>query len=293
MSKKSGYVAIIGRPNVGKSTLLNRLVGEKIAGVSPKPQTTRGPIRGILTREEGQIIFVDTPGLHEPKDSLGNWMFHEVEKVLSGVDLVEWLVLPEAEHPYEAKILEILQALNLPVILVVNQVDRFPKPEILPVLERFGKAYPFKELIPISAKTGEQMDLLLKKTFEYLPEGEPLFEEDQISDQNEKYLVEEIIREKMFHFTGEEIPYATAVAVEEFKERNDQLIDIKATVFVEKDSQKAIVIGKKGEKMKQIGQSARIDIERLLGRKVFLQLWVKTLQNWKKDKDALRKLGYE
>ncbi len=291
--RKSGFVAIIGRPNVGKSTLLNRLVGEKLAGVSPKPQTTREVIRGILTRPQGQMIFLDTPGLHEPRDLLGNWMVQEVQKSLEGADLVYWMVLPEKTHPDEKKILEILRSVSIPVFLLVNQIDRFPKPQILPVLDQYHKAFSFRELIPISARTGEQVELLVEKTFEHLPEGEPLFPEDQISDQNERFLAGEIIREKLYHFTGEEIPYATAFMIESFKEREDGLVDIHAVIVVEKDSQKAIVIGKGGEKAKQIGQAARLDLERFLGKKVFLKLWVKTLPHWKRDKAALRELGYQ
>jgi GTP-binding protein Era len=290
--KKAGYVAIIGRPNVGKSTLLNCIVGEKLAGVSPKPQTTRDSIRGILSCPTGQIVFVDTPGIHNPKDLLGKWMAREVEKSLEGIDLLYWMVLPE-DREDELQILEMIKSFTLPVFLLINQVDRYPKPHILPVIDRYHKAFAFKEIIPISAKTGEQVEVLLDKTFEYLPEGKPIFPEDQISDQNERFLVREIIREKLFHFTEQEIPYSTAVVIDEFKEREDGIVDIVATVVVEKDSQKAIVIGKGGQKMKQIGTAARLDIEKLVGQKVFLKVWVKTVHNWKSDKAALRGLGYE
>ena len=288
-----GYVAIIGRPNVGKSTLLNRLVGEKLAGVSPKPQTTRNAVRGILTRKEGQILFLDTPGLHDPRDPLGKWMVQEAQKSLEGADLIYWMVLPEKLHSGDEKILELVHGLTIPAFLLVNQIDRFPKPHILPVLQHYEKAHSFRELIPISAREGDQVELLIQKTFEYLPAGEPHFPEDQISDQNERFIVTEIIREKIFRLTGEEIPYATTVVIEDFKERNEKMVDIQATVIVEKDSQKAIVIGKDGAKMKQIGQSARLDIEKFLRKKVFLQLWVKTMPNWKRDEPSLRKLGFE
>ncbi len=294
MSKPhSGFVVILGRPNVGKSTLLNNLVGEKLAGVSNKPQTTRHSIRGILSRPEGQIVFLDTPGLHDPKDLLGNWMVQEAHKALEGADLIYWLVLPDNPHPYEQKILELVRGLSIPVFLLVNQVDRFPKPQILPVLEHYHKAFAFRELIPISAKAGDQLDLLTSKTFEHLPEGPALFPEDQISDQNERFIAAEIIREKLFHFTEQEIPYSTVVIIEDFKERDERIIDITATIVVERDSQKAIVIGKKGQMLKEIGQAARLDLEQLVGRKVFLQVWVKVLSNWKKDENALRKLGFE
>ena len=291
--KKSGFVAIIGRPNVGKSTLLNRLVGEKLAGVSPKPQTTRNAIRGILSLPQGQIVYVDTPGLHDPRDLLGNWMVKEVQKSLEGIDLLYWMVLPDEWGPDSSIVLEIVKKLSIPVILVVNQIDRFPKPAILPVLDKYSKAFSFRELIPISAKTGEQVELLIQKTFEHLPEGELLFPEDQISDQNERDIVGEMIREKLFHLTGEEIPYCSTVLIESFKEREDGIVEIHATVVVEKDSQKAIVIGKGGAKMKEIGKAARLDLEKFLGKKVFLKLWVKTQEHWKSDPGALKRLGYQ
>ncbi len=290
---KCGYVSIIGRPNVGKSTLLNRLVGLKIAGVSPKPQTTRNLVRGILTRPEGQIVFVDTPGLHKPHDLLGEWMVHEVAKSLEEIDLLYWMVMPGDLHPEDAKILEMVKKITKPVFLLINQTDRFPKPALLPVLEHYSKEFNFQELIPVSAKQGDQMDVLIRKSFENLPEGPPLFPEDQISDQSERFIVAEILREKLFICTGEEIPYATAVEIETFQEREDGLINIEATILVERDSQKAIVIGKGGAKLKEIGRFARVEMERFLERKVFLKTWVKTLPNWKKDPAALRRLGYQ
>lgn len=291
--RRSGFVVILGRPNVGKSTLLNQLVGEKIAGVSPKPQTTRHSIRGIVSHPEGQILYLDTPGLHDPRDAMGNWMMQEAQKSLEDADVIYWMVLPGNIHPYDQKIMEMLKKNSRPVFLLVNQIDRFPKPEILPVLDYYSKAFPFKELIPVSAKKGDQIEILVGKTFEYLPEGEPHFPEDQISDQNERFIVSELIREKIFRFTSEEVPYGTAVTIDTFKDRNEQLIDIEATVVVERDSQKSILIGKKGQMMKEIGQAAREDIERLLGKKVFLKLWVKTMEKWKENPASLKHLGYE
>lgn len=292
MNKRSGFVAIIGRPNVGKSTLLNLLTGEKIAGVSPKPQTTRDRIRGILSTPKGQIVFVDTPGMHEPKDLLGKRMMHEAAQSLEDADLVYWMVLPEPPHPFEEEILKMLGELKTPVFLVVNQVDRFSKGAILPVIDYYQKAFPFLEFLPISAKTGEQTTLLLEKTFEILPEQEPFFPEDIVSDQNERFIAAEMIREKLFLHTAEEIPYSTAVVIETFREESERLVRIEASILVEKDSQKGIVIGKKGEKLKQIGTEARRDLERFLGRQVFLQLWVKTALHWKRDPAALKRLGY-
>lgn len=290
---KSGFAAIVGRPNVGKSTLLNRLAGEKLSAVSGKPQTTRHLIRGILTQPEGQIVFLDTPGLHRPVDLLGDWMVHEVEKSLPGADLVVWMVLPKTPAAEDEKILESLRALNKPVILAVNQTDRYPKPHILPVLDHYQKLFSFAEMIPISAATGDQTGILLRKIFEHLPEGPLLFPEDQISDQNERFIVREMISEKLFHFTGDEIPYCATVVIEDFKEKAENLVEIQATIIVEKDSQKAIVIGEKAQKVKQMGQAARLDIERFLGKKVFLQLWVKTIPRWKRDPASLKRLGYE
>ncbi len=290
---KSGFVAIVGRPNVGKSTLLNRLVGEKLAGVSPKPQTTRPVIRGILTRDEGQVIYLDTPGHHDPHDSLGRWMIGEIQKSLDSVDLLYFMVLPRDVHPLDKRLLQTIEAARLPTFLVVNQIDRFAKPEILPVLEHYHLLHPFKEMIPISAKDGDQVDLLIQKTFEHLPEGPLLFDPEQVSDQEERLFVGEMIREKLFHLTEQEIPYATSVSVESFKEREDGLISIQATIVVERDSQKAIVIGKGGAKLKEIGTVSRLEIEAFLGKKVFLELWVKTISHWKSDQAALRRLGYK
>lgn len=291
-TKHSGFVAIIGRPNVGKSTLLNYLVGEKLAGVSNKPQTTRNPVRGILSKPQGQIVFVDTPGLHQPQDMLGSWMMKEADKALEGVDLLYWMVLPQPAHPFEEKILDLVKKLKIPTFLLVNQTDRYSKPAILPVLEYYAAAHPFAQLIPISAKTGDQINVLLQKTYEALPLAEPYFPEDQISDQNERFIVTEIVREKLFRFTEQEVPYSTAIVIDEFKERNDRLTDIQLTIIVEKDSQKAIIIGRQGEMLRHIGQQARYDIENLLRKKVFLQIWVKTVPFWKGSAKHLKELGY-
>lgn len=293
MKTASGYVTIIGRPNVGKSTLLNLLIGEKLAGVSDKPQTTRGVMRGILTREEGQIVFVDTPGIHDPRDPLGKWMAAEVQKAMDGIDLVYWMVLPGRPDPDDEKILGQLRSLSVPVFLVVNQVDRFPKPAILPVLDHYQKLFAFTELIPISAKTGDQVDVLVRETFRHLPEQPHLFPDDQISDQNERFIVSEMIREKVFRYTGEEIPYAATVVLDNFKEESGERVHIDATIVVERDTQKAIVIGKGGQKIKQIGQAARGDIEQFLGRRVYLELWVKVVPHWRRDPESLKRLGFE
>lgn len=289
----SGFVAILGRPNVGKSTLLNRLIGEKIAGVSPKPQTTRYQVRGILTRPEGQILYLDTPGLHKPQDVLGYRMNDHAQESLAGADLVYWMVLPEPPREEDARILELLRQSEVPAFLLVNQIDRYSKVEILPALDYYQQAFPFKEFFPISAKEGDQVEELISTTFKYLPENPPYYPEDQLSDQNERFITGEILREKLYHFTSQEIPYATAVKIESFKDRPDGLAHIQATIIVDKDSQKGIVIGKGGEMLKRIGRAARLEIEQFLGRKVFLELWVKVVPGWKKDKRFLQELEGE
>ena len=291
-SYRSGFVSIVGKPNVGKSTLLNRLVGERLSAVSRKPQTTRGVIRGILTTKQGQAVFLDTPGLHKPRDPLGSWMVGEIQQSIVDSDLVYWMVFPESPQPEDEKLTSKFKETKKPLFLLINQVDCVPKPKVLPVIDSYRKIYPFREIIPISALQGDNIPILVRETFEALPENPPYFPEELLTDQSERTIVSEMIREKIFRFTGEEIPYSSAVEIEEFKERSERLVAIKATIVVEKDSQKAILIGKGGAKIKQIGQEARMEIERFLDKKVFLELWVKTLKNWKKDPEALRRLGF-
>ncbi len=293
---KAGRVAIIGRPNVGKSTLLNRLVGEKIAGTSAKPQTTRDVIRGILTvtdgREfespyRGQIVFLDTPGVHQPKDVLGAGMIRNVHESLESADLLYWMVYPKAMGDAEREILKWVKGLSIPVFLLVNQIDHFPKDDLLVALDSFQKVYAFKEFIPVSAKTGENIKALIRQTLAYLPQGEFIYPEDQISDQNIRFHAQEMIREKLYHFLGAELPYDGAVRIDEFKEEA-KITRIRATIVIERESQKAIVIGKGGEKIKRIGTAARLDLEKFLGRKVFLELWCKVIPGWKTNTAFLR-----
>lgn len=285
--RKAGFVSIVGLPNVGKSTLLNRLVGEKLAGVSAKPQTTREIVRGILTyplgqNPIGQIVFLDTPGVHTPYDSLGKAMVHSIKSSIHDVDIVYWMVFPKTISDKERDILTWIKKLKIPVILVINQLDRFPKENILVTIDSYQKLFGFREYIPISAKTGQQVDLLIEKTIEYLPVSEFLFPEDQISDQNERFHVGEMIREKLYHYTGQELPYDTTVVIDEFKEASgEEKLRINATILVARKSQKNIVIGSGGSKIKQIGKSARRDIEKFLGQKVYLELWVKIDPDWK------------
>ncbi len=294
---KSGFVSILGRPNVGKSTLINRLLGSKLAAVSKKPQTTRQVIRGIVTEPRGQIVFLDTPGFHEPKDQLGRFMMREASKTFFDADVIYWLVEPEVPKDKDFVLFDqfkkqTAQGKPKPVFCLVNKIDSVSRLQILPVLDAYQKQFPFQEMIPISALNGDQVDVLLEKTFSYLPEHEPYFPADLASDQTERFIASELIREKIYRYTGEEIPYATAVQIEQFKDE-EKIVRINAVVFTEKESQKAILIGAKGEKMKQIGQAARKDLETFFGKKVFLELWVKTLKNWKKDERSLRKLGFQ
>lgn len=292
MTSRSGFVSIIGRPNVGKSTLLNRLVGERLSAVSKKPQTTRGVIRGILTMREGQIVFLDTPGFHKPHDSLGRWMMGEITKSLAGADLVYWMVSPAPPKEEDLKLAEEIEKAKIPVLILINQVDRVKKPELLPVIDAYRRLADFREILPVSALHGDNLPVLLRRTFENLPENPPYFSEELLTDQNERTIVSELIREKIFRFTGEEVPYSSAVEIEEFNEKSDRLSVILAAIVVEKDSQKAILIGKGGAKIKQIGEAARKEIENFLGHRIFLDLRVKTLQDWKRDPEALKRLGF-
>ena len=290
---RSGFISIIGKPNVGKSTLLNRLVGEHLSAISKKPQTTRGVIRGILTTKKGQAIFLDTPGFHDPHDRLGEWMRGEIEKSLAGADLIYWMVFPGLPREEDKALAEKLKKSSRPLFLLINQVDQVRKPQILPVIDAYQKLGTFREIVPVSALQGDNLPVLLQKTFEVLPENPPYFSEELLTDQNERTIVAEMIREKVFRFTGEEIPYCSAVEIEEFQEKSERLVVIKAALVVEKDSQKAILIGKGGAKIKEMGAAARREIEAFLGKKVFLELWVKTLKNWKRDPEALKRLGYD
>ena len=296
-SFRSGFVSIVGKPNVGKSTLLNRLVGEPLAAVSKKPQTTRGVIRGILSTREGQAIFLDTPGFHSPRDPLGKWMIGEIHKSIENAELIYWMVFPDLPRTEDEEFGRELAKAKIPLFLLINQTDRIEKPKILPVIDAYNKLISLQEIIPISSLLGDNVSVLVRKTFEALPEHPAYFSDDILTDQNERTIVSELIREKIFRFTGEEIPYSSAVEIEEFKEKEaaegrSALVVIKANFVVEKDSQKAILIGKGGAKIKQIGEAARKEIENFLGKKVFLELWVKTLKNWKKDPEALKRLGF-
>jgi GTP-binding protein Era len=294
-SFKSGFISLIGRPNSGKSTLLNLLLGEKIAITSPKPQTTRNRILGIKNLPSAQMIFLDTPGIHRSKSILNQSMVRTALSTLQEVDSICFLV--EADFPDNEEnewILENLKKVTQPVFLVINKIDIVSKGNLLPIMDRYSRAHSFEQIIPVSALLGEGVDVLVKELLNVLPDGPRLFPEDMITDLPERFLAAELIREKVFHLTRDEVPYATAVSVEEFQERPDgNLVVIRATIRVERESQKGILIGEKGRMLKEIGRLARQEIETLLGTKVFLELWVKVEKNWREDPQALRRLGFQ
>ena len=290
--RRAGFVAIIGRPNAGKSTLLNRFVGQKVAIVTSKPQTTRNRIQGIVTRPDGQIVFVDTPGLHEATTALNRQMMREVAAALEGIDVLLMMVDASKTLPHaDSLLLEKGKRFGEKVILALNKIDRVPKPKLLPLLEAFGKAFPFAALVPISALKGDGCDELLQEILKNLPEGEPFFPEDQITDQPERFLVGEIIREKAIDLTYHEVPHALAVVIDQFEE-SPKLLRIHATLHVERDSQKKILIGHKGEMLKRIGTEARKELEKLLDTKVFLATFVKVVADWRENPQKVRELDW-
>ncbi|MDI6752883.1 MAG: GTPase Era [Thermodesulfobacteriota bacterium] len=291
---KSGFVSIIGRPNAGKSTLLNLLLGQKIAIISDKPQTTRNRILGIKNHPGGQILFLDTPGIHQSRSKLNQAMVRVALATYNEVDVVCFLI--EADRPHNEEndfILKTLNKAKKPVFLVINKIDLISKGDLLPIMESYSRLRPFEQIIPISALRGDGVEILMVELLKILPEGLSLFPEDMITDLSERFLTAEMIREKIFRLTREEIPYATAVVIEDFKEKEEKnLIVIKATIQVERETQKGILIGGRGRMLKEIGRLAREEIEALLGAKVFLELWVKVEKNWREDPRALRRLGY-
>ncbi len=291
---KSGFVTIIGRPNVGKSTLMNQLIGQKIAIMSDKPQTTRNRIQTIVTDERGQIIFIDTPGIHVPQNKLGNFMNKSAETTLNEVDVVLWLVEPDKKiGKGDSYIIERLGRVKSPVILVINKIDKLEKPEILEVISTYKDKYDFLDIIPISAKAGDNTDLLLGRIFEVLVEGPQYYPEDMVTDQPEKQIVAELIREKVLHLMSQEIPHGVAVVVDSMKQRGKQkMMDIDATIVVEKDSHKGMIIGKQGAMLKKIATRARYDIENLLGSRVNLKIWVRVKKDWRDSDFLLKNYGY-
>jgi len=290
---RSGFVSIIGRPNVGKSTLLNSILGEKVSIVTPKPQTTRNRIRGIKTLPAEQIIFIDTPGIHKPRHKLGDTMVKTALEAFKEVDIILFMVEPHDTEKGDKFISKFLEEAQTPVFLLINKIDTVKKLELLPLIDRLKEFYPFKEIIPISALKQDGIEILLKKIYDYLPPGPKYYSDDIITDQLERFMVSEIIREKATEMTEEEIPYSIVVEVIEWKEKESGLILIMSNIYVERDSQKGIIIGKGGRMLKAIGTAARADIEKLLNTKVFLELWVKVKKDWRDNRKTLEELGYK
>ena len=289
---KSGFVTLIGRPNVGKSTLMNYLIGQKIAITSNKPQTTRNRIQTVLTTDEGQIVFVDTPGIHKAKNKLGEYMVNVAEKTLNEVDVVLWLVEPTTFiGAGEQHIAKQLQRVKTPVILVINKVDSVKREEILPAIAAYKDIYDFADIVPVSARSGDNTDELLRVIMKYLPYGPQFYDEDTVTDQPERQIVAELIREKALHSLQDEIPHGIAVAIDRMKMQN-KVMHIDATIICERDSHKGIIIGKQGSMLKKIGSTARYEIEKMLDCKVNLQLWVKVKKDWRDSEFLMKNFGY-
>ncbi|MCX7746716.1 MAG: GTPase Era [Clostridia bacterium] len=296
MAFSSGFVTIIGRPNVGKSTLMNLLVGEKIAIMSDKPQTTRNAIKTVITTEDCQIIFIDTPGIHKPKTKLGEYMVHVAQDTLNEVDAVLFLVEATDSKPGagDLYIIEQLKKTNTPVFLLINKIDLIGKEQILQIIGNYKELLEFHSIIPVSALKGEGKDIIVKEIKKVLPEGPKYFPDDMLTDQPERVIVAELIREKILQLLSDEVPHGIGVEVLSFKDReNKNIIDIGATIYCERDSHKGILIGKEGKMLKRIGSLSRVEIERLLGQKVFLELWVKVKEGWRNSENMLKTLGYK
>jgi len=290
-SLRSGFVTLVGRPNSGKSTLINQLVGEKISIVTDKPQTTRNIVRGILTRPEGQIVFLDTPGIHKPVHKMNRVMMESVREAMSEVDVLALMV--DAAEPFGAGdqfTLELVKPLKVPKLLLLNKIDKIKKQDLLPIIEKYSALGDFKEILPISALKRDNVDPFLEILFKLLPVGPYYYPEDQLSDRHERSLVAELIREKVIDFTREELPYSVAVSIDRFEE-GTSLAKIYTTIHVERETQKGIVIGKGGQLLKAIGTAARLDVEKLLGQKVYLELRVKVSPGWRDNDQALKSFG--
>lgn len=293
MTNKAAMITICGRPNVGKSTLTNTLVGEKIAIVSNKPQTTRNRICAVVTKGDTQFVFMDTPGFHKPRTRLGDYMVNVVRESVADVDAVMLLVEPLPNiGKQEQELIARFKETGVPALLVINKIDTVQRAELLEVMAVYSAAYEFDAIIPISAKTGEGVDELLAELSKYAVDGPPLFPDDMISDQPEKQICAELVREKLLLCLDKEIPHGTAVEVTRFSERDDGIIDMDVTIYCEKASHKGIIIGKKGAMLKKIGELARADIEAFMGTKVFLQTWVKVKENWRDSQAQLRNFGF-
>ncbi len=294
MTKKSGFAALIGRPNVGKSTLLNEMLGQKIAIMSDKPQTTRNRIQGVFTEERGQVVFIDTPGIHKPKHRLGDFMTKVAQTTLREVDVVLFLVdAKEGRGRGDDFIIERLKNLETPVFLVVNKIDEIHPDKLFEIIDDYRKLFDFTEVIPISALKGNNISTLIDQVFKYMEEGPQYYPEDQVTDHPERFLMSEMIREKVLHLTHEEVPHSIAVDIEQINRRKENAaVHVGAVIIVERSSQKGIIIGKQGKMLKEIGRKAREDIEALLGSKVFLELWVKVEKDWRNKGKYLKEFGY-
>ncbi|MFB5759271.1 GTPase Era [Paenibacillus medicaginis] len=290
---RSGFVAIVGRPNVGKSTLMNHVIGQKIAIMSDKPQTTRNKIHGVYTTPEMQIVFLDTPGIHKRQSRLGDFMNQTALNTLGEVEAVLFLVdASEGMGGGDRFIAEQLNRVSTPVILVMNKIDKIEPEALLPLIEEYRKLYDFAEIVPISAKMGNNVNRLLEQIDKYLPEGPQYYPEDQVTDHPEQFVIAELVREKILHMTREEIPHSIAVMIEDMRAESNGVVHISAVIYVERDSQKGIIIGKQGAMLKEVGKQARQDIEKLLGSKIFLELWVKVKKDWRNQERVLRDLGF-
>ncbi|VDH01492.1 Bex protein [Lysinibacillus sphaericus] len=291
---KSGFVSIIGRPNVGKSTFLNRVVGQKIAIMSDKPQTTRNKVQGVVTGDSSQIVFIDTPGIHKPKHKLGDFMVKSAKNTLKEVDVIMFMVnANEKIGPGDRFVIEMLKNSDTPVFLVINKIDLVHPDDLLGIITSYVDEYDFAEIVPLSALNGNNVDRLMETINKYLPKGPKYYPDDQVTDHPERFIISELIREKVLHLTREEVPHSIAVVIEKIARDEDKnIVNVMATIIVDRDSQKGIVIGKQGALLKQIGTKARRDIEMLLGSKVFLELWVKVQKDWRNKPGQLKEFGF-
>lgn len=296
MEFKSGFITIVGRPNVGKSTLMNRFAGEKVAIISNKPQTTRNTIKAVVTDEGSQMIFIDTPGIHKPQNKLGEYMVNVAQNTFNEVDIILYLVEASDLQPSlgDDFIIDNLEHLKTPVFLIINKIDLIKKEQLLSLIKSYSEKMKFNSIIPISALNNEGVEDVIKEIKKILPAGPKYFPEDMLTDQPEKVIAAEIIREKILHLVNEEVPHGVNVEVLSFKKRTDKdMLDIQANIYCEKDSHKGILIGKQGMMLKKIGSLSREDIEKLLGTKVFLELWVKVKSDWRNDKSMIKMMGYD